>query len=206
MIKNVFTDLLSSYTNDNDLVEKLWLEIEIAYSGKKRHYHTLSHLENLLNQLSVYKEQISDWDAMLFAVFYHDAVYNALKKDNEEKSAELAEKRMLAIPVPGNVIEKCKQLILATKFHEESSDFDINVFTDADLSVLGMDWNSYLNYCQQVRKEYSIFPDLIYNPGRKKALNHFLEMERIFKTDAFYEKYELNAKKNLTREISEILK
>lgn len=206
MIKNIFTDLIRSYTYDKHVVEELWAEIEKSYTGKKRHYHTLPHLENLLDQLAVYKEQFTDWDAMLFAVFYHDAVYNALKKDNEEKSALLAEKRMHSLTVPSATIERCRKMILSTKSHQPSSDYDTNFFTDADLSILGQDWNSYLNYCQQVRKEYSIFPDLIYNPGRKKALAHFLGMERIFKTEAFYEKYEVNAKENIAREISEFLK
>jgi predicted metal-dependent HD superfamily phosphohydrolase len=206
MIKKVFIDLIKTYTDDNDLAEELWSEIEKAYSNKKRHYHTLSHLENLLSQLTLCKEQISDWNCILFSVFYHDAVYNALKKDNEEKSAELAGKRMGSINVPAQTIEKCKAQILATKSHQSSDDNDTNLFTDADLSALGQDWNSYLEYCQQIRKEYSIYPDLMYNPGRKKVLLHFLAMKRIYKTDFFFNKYEANAKKNLEREINEVLK
>jgi predicted metal-dependent HD superfamily phosphohydrolase len=206
MLKETFTALAKTYTTDNDLVEELWSELETTYSGKKRHYHTLAHLENLIGQLSIYKEQIADWNCMLFAVFYHDAIYNVMKKDNEEKSAELAEARMRSLAVPSHIIQRCKQHILATKAHTPSADADTNLFTDADLSVLGMSWEVYLNYCRQVRKEYSIFPDMLYNPGRKKALTHFLEMEHIYKTDAFRGKYEANAKQNLSREISEVLK
>ncbi len=206
MLKEIFTELIQRYTADKNLIEKLWAEIEQAYKGKKRFYHTLSHLENLLNHLTVYKEQLNDYDAVLFAVFYHDAVYNVIKKDNEEKSAELAEKSMNAIGVPPASIERCRKMILATKSHQQNADYDTNFFTDADLSVLGQDWDSYAEYCQQVRKEYSIFPDLIYNPGRKKAMMHFLKMERIYKTEAFFEKYEVNAKRNIEREIEEFLK
>jgi predicted metal-dependent HD superfamily phosphohydrolase len=136
---------------------------------------------------------------------YHDAVYNPLKKDNEEKSAVFAEERMKFINVPSPVIERCKNHILVTKSHRESADPDTNIFTDADLSILGQDWETYLEYCRQVRKEYSIYPDMMYNPGRKKALEHFLQMERIFKTDAFFEKYEVKAKENIKREIAEVL-
>lgn len=206
MIKETFTELVKRYSTDEALAEKMWSEIEAAYSSKKRHYHTLSHLENILNQLTDYKEQINNWDAVLFAVFYHDAVYNVLKKDNEEKSAELAETRMNSLAVPSDTIERCRKMILATKSHQQNDDYDTNFFTDADLSILGQDWETYLNYCQQVRKEYSIFPDLIYNPGRKKAMMHFLQMERIFKTETFFEKYETNAKSNIEREIEELLK
>lgn len=206
MLKDTFIALAQTYTADHNAVEELWSELETAYSGKKRFYHTLAHLENLIAQLSIYKTQIADWNCMLFAVFYHDAVYNVMKKNNEEKSAELAQKRMRSIAVPPHIIERCKQHILATKAHTQSADADTNLFTDADLSVLGMDWDIYLNYCKEVRKEYSFFPDMLYNPGRRKALTHFLEMEHIYKTDAFREKYEMNAKQNLSREISEVLK
>jgi predicted metal-dependent HD superfamily phosphohydrolase len=42
-----------------------------------------------------------------------------------------------------------------------------------------------------------MYPDFLYKPGRRKVLTHFLEMERIFKSDHFYQKYEEQARKNL---------
>ncbi|MEA5459398.1 hypothetical protein VB796_10130 [Arcicella sp. LKC2W] len=48
MLKQTFIALLTKYTNDQDLITELWAEIERNYSDKKRHYHTLKHLENLL--------------------------------------------------------------------------------------------------------------------------------------------------------------
>jgi predicted metal-dependent HD superfamily phosphohydrolase len=91
-------------------------------------------------------------------------------------------------------------MILATKEHQRSDD-ETNLFTDADLSVLGADRETYLLYVQQIRAEYSIYPDILYNPGRKKVLEHFLNMENIFKTNEFRTKYESAARKNLEAEI-----
>lgn len=48
MLKQTFIALLTKYTNDQDLITELWVEIERKYSDKKRYYHTLNHLENLL--------------------------------------------------------------------------------------------------------------------------------------------------------------
>lgn len=201
MLQETFMGLLRNYTDNNRLIQELWKEVEKHYSGPKRHYHTLQHLDNLFIQLIEVKEQIENWEILLFTLYYHDIVYNPLKSDNEEKSAEFAEKRMTQISVPNNEIERCKQQILATKSHFKSADNDTNYFTDADLSVLGQDWNSYSSYSKNVRKEYAIYPDLVYNPGRKKVLKHFLEMERIFKTDFFYRMFEIQAKQNLKREM-----
>jgi predicted metal-dependent HD superfamily phosphohydrolase len=201
MLKEAFIELLTNYTDNNVLANELWNEIAKNYSSNKRYYHTLKHLENLLTQLTEVKAEIQNWDTILFTLYYHDIIYNSLKSDNEEKSAELAEKRMKQISVPDNSLELCKKQILATKSHIKSNDSDTNYFTDADLSVLGHPWETYSEYYKNVRKEYSIYPDFVYNPGRKKVLNHFLIMDRIFKTEFFHSKFEIQAKQNLQKEI-----
>jgi predicted metal-dependent HD superfamily phosphohydrolase len=203
VLKETYIRLLTNFTDDKSLTIDLWAEIEHNYSSKKRHYHTLSHLDNLLKQLLEVKEKIENWETVLFTLYYHDIIYNTLKSDNEEQSAKLAEKRMKQINVPTEIIENCKSQILATKKHQDSSDIDSNYFLDADLSVLGQDTETYKVYFQNVRKEYSIYPDLIYNPGRKKVLKHFLELKRIFKTEYFYAKYENQAKQNLQTELEQ---
>jgi len=58
-----------------------------------------------------------------------------------------------------------------------------------------------VHYYKNARKEYAIFPDFVYKPGRKKVLLHFLAMERIFKTDYFFHKFEMQAKQNLQKEL-----
>ncbi len=201
MLQQTFLALIENYSNYHSLAKELWNEIEKNYSKKKRYYHSLEHLANLLKELKEVKPQIKHWNTVLFSLFYHDVVYNALKKDNEERSAELAEKRMQSIGVPSEIIENCKVQILATKQHLPNADMDTNYFTDADLSILGQSWEVYSTYYKNVRKEYSMYPDLIYNPGRKKVLQHFLAMERIFKTEYFFDKLEAQAKQNLEKEI-----
>ncbi len=201
MLKQAFIELLTKYTDNTRLIDTFWEEIRKNYSGRSRHYHTLDHLKNLLVQLTEIKSDIKDWNTVLFTLYYHDVVYNALKSDNEEKSAEFAANRMKQVGIPDNVIENCKQQILATKSHFKSTDSDTNYFTDADLSVLGQSWEIYELYYKNVRKEYSIYPDFIYRPGRRKVVQHFLAMERIYKTDYFFSKLEVQAKENLQKEL-----
>jgi predicted metal-dependent HD superfamily phosphohydrolase len=128
-------------------------------------------------------------------------VYDTLKSNNEEKSANLAERRMEDLEVSEEIVARVVEMILATKTHVVSENQDINYFTDADLSILGKDWEVYNQYAKQVRNEYAIYPDLLYNPGRKKVLKHFLEMNQIYKTDYFTQKYEEQARLNLSREL-----
>ena len=204
MLKLEFTDLVEKFTDDQPIIKLLWVEIEKQYSGSKRFYHNLSHLENLLKQLTEVKDQVADWDTTLFSLFYHDIIYKASRNDNEEKSAEFVSKRLRMIACPEGKIELCISQILATKVHSVSGDNDTNLFTDADLSILGQDWPVYSQYFKQVRKEYSIYPDVLYKPERKKVLNHFLGMSRIFKTDWFCNKYEERARLNLKQELKEL--
>lgn len=199
-LKKEFTQLIRTYTSNDSIIESYWQEIQGRYTNKKRHYHTLVHLEALIRQLSGFRPLIEDWNTLLFSIYYHDIVYNVLKSDNEERSAELAVKRLADINYPDDKINICKESILCTKNHAYHGNGDINFFTDADLSILGQPQDLYEQYCDQIRREYAIYPDIVYNPARKKVLSHFLNMERIFKTEPFYIKFEVQARLNLQAE------
>ncbi|WP_228447734.1 hypothetical protein [Chryseobacterium sp. KBW03] len=179
----------------------LWNEIETRYSEKGRHYHNLLHLENMFRELEEVKGKLSDFTVISFSVFYHDIIYDATSKSNEEKSAVTAEKRLTELHINKDKISIISEQILATKAHQRSDHEDTNYLLDADLSVLGKDFKTYLEYTQNIRKEYSIYPDFLYKPGRKKVLKHFLQLESIFKTDYFKDKYEAQAKENIAAEL-----
>lgn len=200
-LKSRFEQLCSPFTEDQQLICDLWKEIETQYSEKGRHYHNLLHLENMFRELEEVIINISDFTALSFSVFYHDVIYDATSKANEEKSATKAEKRFAELHMHQDTISIISEQILATKSHQRSDEGDTNYLLDADLSVLGKDFKTYMEYTQNIRKEYSIYPDFLYKPGRKKVLKHFLELESIFKTAYFKEKYEIQAKENIAAEL-----
>lgn len=197
----IFQSLVEKYTDNHLIIEILWNKINKSYSHKCRHYHTLIHLENLYLQLLPIQDKFQNWDIVLFALFYHDIIYNTLKSDNEVRSAELARQKLSSLNLSKNEINLCYEMILATKKHDISPHSDINYFTDADLSILGADSLVYEQYFKDVRKEFFIYPTFLYQRGRKKVLQHFLSMERIFKTDYFYDHFEQQARANIQNEI-----
>jgi len=201
LLKEIFIALVSNYTDDYSYRNQLWDEIAKAYNKSNRYYHNLTHLDHLYNHLVTVKTYSTDWDMILFSIFYHDYIYNALKKDNEEQSALKAKQVLQSLEIDLQRIELCTEIIITTKGHQVSKINDINYFTDADLSILGSDWQNYKIYLQNVRKEYRYYPDFMYNKGRIKVLKHFIAMPQIFKTDYFYTKFENQAKKNLVQEI-----
>jgi predicted metal-dependent HD superfamily phosphohydrolase len=202
MLENSFRLLLKNYTDDGTIIDRYWSEINTCYTEPHRHYHTLSHLNNLLKELTGIRDELENWMAILFALYYHDIIYNPLRSDNEERSAILAREGMEQIAIPEVTIRETVDCIMATRSHEVSDNPDINYFTDADLSVLGQAPDIYKRYSNDIRKEYDIYPGVVYYPARKNVLLDFLQMGRIFKTDFFYNKYEEQARVNIKAEIA----
>jgi predicted metal-dependent HD superfamily phosphohydrolase len=141
---------------------------------------------------------------ILFSVAYHDIIYDTTRKDNEECSAGLAEKRLDELGLSPERIERCRNQILATKHHLPSNDPDENYFLDADLSILGTEENTYMDYTRKIRKEYSHLPDLMYKAGRRNVLTRFLSMDFIFKTSYFKYKFEDQARRNILKELKQL--
>lgn len=202
MLKTIFTELVKKYTADDSISKHLWNEIVINYCDAGRYYHNLNHLEAIIRELSDVKDSIPHWDTAMFSVFYHDIVYNALRSDNEAQSADKAQLRLQEIGFPKDQTTQCVLQILATKGHNPGDDITTQLFIDADLAILGKPTQVYTEYSENLRKEFFIYTDKEYKAGRKKILKHFLAMDRIFKTEHFYNKYEKQARKNIESELS----
>ncbi|MDP5229452.1 MAG: hypothetical protein NWQ38_03600 [Cellulophaga sp.] len=202
MIKETFLTLISTYSSDENYNLDCWLEIEKNYTSKSRHYHNLDHLENMLTELEAVKSEIKNLDTLVFAIFYHDIVYKATKSDNEHQSALLFQKRITKTSFTH--IRECMFQIEATKKHELSACHDTNFLLDVDLSILGKSKDVYTAYCKNIRKEYKIYPDIMYRPGRKKVLESLLALKSIYKTKFFIEKYEPQARENLRLELQQL--
>lgn len=204
ILKDRFETLCLNFSENKILVEKFWTEIENNYSTKSRYYHNLPHLENMFEEIDAVRDQIEKFENISFSIFYHDMIYDASSKLNEEKSADVAKERLESLGVNNDKIQNIYEQILATKSHKKSENKDTNFLLDADLSILGKSSEAYSEYTKQIRKEYSIYPDFLYKPGRKKVLQHFLELENIFKTEYFRGKYEIQARENIESELKNL--
>lgn len=155
----------------------------------------------MFQKLTQVKNSFPEWNITIVALFYHDLVYNISRKDNEEKSAWRAAEVLQSMGVEPEKIHLCQEMIRATKAHLPHSAKAINYFTDADLAILGAPHVVYEEYTKNIRKEFGLYPDLLYKPGRKKVVQHFLNMSRIFKTDFFFQELEAQARANLAGEL-----
>ena len=179
-LEKTYSELLLNIGFSENEIQKNWLDLEKAYSKKSRYYHNLTHIQNMIFSYEKYSNRLHFPDEILYSIFYHDYIYVSSKKDNELKSAEYA----LRI-LPNNPKLNSKivfDTICATQLHQHNSIEDINWLIDFDLKILARHWDDYKIYFEQIRKEYRIYPDFLYKPGRAKALKHFLENEFIFQT------------------------
>nr|WP_294939341.1 hypothetical protein [uncultured Flavobacterium sp.] len=198
-LQQKYTELLLKIGFPTATIQTHWSDLEKAYSKKARHYHNLNHLREMIACFDNYNAQLQHPNEVLYAIFYHDYIYNSTKKDNELKSAEFSVK---ILPKEANLdAQLVFDMILATKDHQPNGNEDGKWLIDFDLKILAKDWKDYKTYFGQIRKEYSIYPDFLYNPGRKKALEHFLEHKFIFQTEEFRTQYETKARENIKREI-----
>ncbi len=195
-----FFSTLSAYQVHPEAAEKAWDDICVHYSAPGRHYHTLSHLADVYEVLLGFKEKIHHWDAVFFALCYHDVIYDPARGDNETRSAHLAFEQLTALELPAEIISRCEAHILATRDHAWSADNDSNYFTDADLSILGSDTDHYLEYARNIRKEFSAYPEPLYAEGRKAVLRRFLARDTIFNMPEL-DRLEEQARQNMQQEL-----
>ncbi|MES0489761.1 MAG: hypothetical protein ABUK01_07215 [Leptospirales bacterium] len=177
--------------------------IKYLYSLPDRHYHNLSHLESLFHILESFEMKFHNKNAVGFAIFYHDAVYDVMSKENEKKSAGLAVK--FIEPLDVELSRKVLSLIMATKTHiSASNDQDELYFIDADFSILGAPAEIYIQAANNVRKEYWSLENDDFNEGRGKFLKETLARDNIFVTKEFRDLYENQARENMENELKKI--
>ncbi|WP_310556852.1 hypothetical protein [Flavobacterium sp.] len=198
-LQNKYTELLVNIGFEENAIQKHWLDLEKAYSTKSRQYHNLNHLNEMIACYDLYKSNLKHPNEVLYAIFYHDIIYKVTRKDNELKSAQYA---VALLPANAKLDKELVfDMICATKHHQYNGNEDTNWLIDFDLKILSKDWDDYKIYFEQIRKEYKMYPNFLYNPGRKKALEHFLENEFIFQTAEFRNKHEAQARENIKCEI-----
>lgn len=102
----------------------LFCNIIAKYSEPHRKYHTLRHLEECLSHLDEAQHLAARPAEIELALWFHDAVYDVRRQDNEERSAEWARASAEAASLPAKVCDRVYDLVLATRHNAapESTD------------------------------------------------------------------------------------
>jgi predicted metal-dependent HD superfamily phosphohydrolase len=138
------------------------------------------------------------------AFWFHDAVYDVLANDNEERSADWAEEELLVAGVFHERTLRVKTLILATRHSSPPESPDQQFFVDIDLAILGAPVERFNEYESQIREEYRWVPDPLYREKRSDILRQFLARTPIYHTPALRDALESRARENLSAAINRL--
>jgi predicted metal-dependent HD superfamily phosphohydrolase len=189
--------------------DKLRADLSRAYRTPGRSYHNLRHIETLLELARQHGAALSDPDAVEAAIWFHDAVYDPRRSDNEEKSAELAAARLAGV-TSDERITRIGAMIRATAGHtlpalsDPGAAADCALFLDMDLAVLAGAPAEFAAYEGQVRREYAFLPEPQWIAGRRRVLENFLARPAIYLSETFRRTYENRARQNLAQALARL--
>lgn len=169
------------------------------YREPQRHYHGLLHLDQVLT-LAQQQAWTHPKDSLL-ALFYHDAIYDPLRQDNEQQSAHLAEAQ-LSCWLTDSRVTRIKGWIVATQQHAcPDGDQDLAQVLDIDLAILAAEPADYAAYAAQVRQEYAHIEDERFQYHRTAFLNRMLCRSQLFCTQILGADAESRARHNIQSEL-----
>lgn len=174
-------------------------ELGRRWSEPHRHHHDLEHLREVLDALEALSADGLEFDLPLArrAAWFHDAVYDVYRDDNEERSAALA-RRIL----PESMRERVAGLVLVTKDHlPPAGDAEAAALCDADLSVLGATGERYELYAHAIRLEYEHVPEQVFRRERARVLERLLGRDHLYATTPGRTRWEASARHNVAAEI-----
>jgi predicted metal-dependent HD superfamily phosphohydrolase len=180
-----------------DLPQDILAHLHNLYSEPHRHYHNWRHIQSCLHEFSLVRRECQHPDDVELALYFHDAIYDPTRDDNEEASAALAVKLLSHLP-PAQ-LDHVRSLILATRHRDAPSDADARLICDLDLSILGQPADVFDAYDAAIRREYAHVPDVDFAAGRAAVLRSFLQRPRIYHAEFFHTRYDRSARDNLRR-------
>jgi len=174
-----------------------------AYNEPHRAYHTAEHIEACLKHLERVKSELDRPHEVRLALWFHDAIYKPFSTTNEKDSALWVREFMMELEDPeDDVIDRVENMILITEHHANPSTKDETFMLDIDLCILSAPPDVYDQFEKNIRFEYKRVPKFIFKKKRKEILQSFLDMDRIYKTDVFFEEREAQARENLVRAVA----
>jgi predicted metal-dependent HD superfamily phosphohydrolase len=178
-----------------------WKDLSARYSEPHRSYHTLRHVQHCLDEFEPVRPHAADALAVEMALWYHDAVYDTHARDNEERSAVMAEETAAGAGLPRDFARRVGDLIRVSTHKKSAADPDGRLFADVDLAILGQEPPAFAEYERQVREEYAWVPEPEFRSVRARILETFLDRFSVYATPMFVDKYEKQARVNLTASI-----
>lgn len=173
-----------------------------AYSEFHRSYHTLQHLGECLVGLEQLRDLAERPAEIELALWFHDAVYDPKRKDNEQRSADWASEAVLGADLAPVVAERIVAMVMATRHQSLPVTTDEKILIDIDLAILGASPERFAEYEQQIGREYHWVAEAQRIVTRGRILQSFLDRECVYSSAPFKTLLEQRARQNLRASIA----
>lgn len=172
-----------------------------AYREPHRHYHTLQHLQECLTLFDSVRDGTEHPAEIGLALWFHDALYDVHRHDNEARSADWAVKVARQAGLSQVATERLRALVLVTRHDAAPNTPDEQCLVDIDLAILGAPPARFDEYEAQVRREYRWVPGPLFRSKRREILQTFLARQPIYHSPALALRLEGPARSNLQRSL-----
>jgi len=172
-----------------------------AYGEPQRSYHTLQHLRECIERFGACRDLAARPAEVEIALWFHDAVYDVRRHDNERRSADWA--RAALAGAAADIVVRVDALVMATRHATATpGNADEELLVDIDLAILGADAARFGEYEAQIRREYAHVPEAEFRAGRSAVLAAFLARDPIYRTPRLRPELEARARANLALAIA----
>ncbi|MGN6829425.1 HD domain-containing protein [Paucibacter sp. M5-1] len=120
-----------------DSAAELHRTLLAAYAEPHRHYHSQQHLAECLQSFEKVQALAQRPAEVALALWFHDAVYEVKRGDNEEQSALWARRALQEAAVPAEAVQRVFELVMVTRHSQLPAAGDPQLLVDIDLSILG---------------------------------------------------------------------
>ena len=174
------------------------------YCEPHRAYHTLQHLKECLQVRRFVSAACQAPAEIDLALWFHDAIYDPLRSDNEPRSAQWLDDVARDSGLGDETRRRLYDLVMVTRHDGAPKSTDEAVLVDTDLAILGASFERFEEYDQQIRSEYQFVPLPVYRQKRRQVLEGFMARGRIYTTAAYFDAFERQARANLARAIERL--
>lgn len=175
-----------------------------AYGEPGRHHHDRRHLDECFGHMAKVRSRLAHPAEVALALWYHDAVYDPRRSDNEERSAAWAERAIRQAGGPPAAARAVRELILATRHDSPPEPGDPSFLVDIDLAILGAEPARFDEYEAQIRQEYAWVAEDDFRMSRAEVLRRFASRPSIYATESFRQEFEARARANLARSLGRL--
>jgi predicted metal-dependent HD superfamily phosphohydrolase len=180
-----------------------FVELRELYQQPGRYYHVFSHVGfMIIARQRFFPDAPDELDK---AIYGHDVVYDARRKDNEERSAVGMAEIQRSLGDSERSITEVKRLIPLTQRHEPAIGDVAGVqLCDLDLLSLGLPAKDYQANTLRIRQEYAYATDAEWAAERTAFIDRFLQRQVIYVTEAIRAEFEAAARRNLEHERAQL--